>query len=237
MSDYGKQLESALTSFIKDKAETLKNCRSIAIGRDSFMKDEGIAECVLDCTKEIIETDPDFSKIKIEIEDDMVKFENVEINIYLVSPFKITISCSGNSYEKEASERETALCAAFINKSMENYSMYEESEQGLAILLDANCPLCDKVLSAFPSIGVIDNEFVTVTSITLSEPLSESEAEELKRIIDEGYRSEWVDTFKDIISETDAEDFNISLGEYEDMQYMTEEEWNQSQGEGLALQQ
>ena len=67
MSDYGKQLESALTSFIKDKAETLKNCRSIAIGRDSFMKDEGIAECVLDCTKEIIETDPDFSKIKIEI--------------------------------------------------------------------------------------------------------------------------------------------------------------------------
>ncbi len=81
------------------------------------------------------------------------------------------------------------------------------------------------------------NELVGVTTVKLIKPLEEQDMEILKDFITEQYSQEWGKRFYDKGLYYGEDRIYVGFGNADDFQLMTEEEWEQSQDEGLALQQ
>ena len=71
-------------------------------------------------------------------------------------------------------------CEYEINAAIEKYSELEEKHRGLMVYYDANSPVNEKVVSAFPSVEVRNGELVGVLTCQITEPLTESEMAEFK---------------------------------------------------------
>ena len=71
-------------------------------------------------------------------------------------------------------------CEDEINEAIEKYSEPEEKHRGLMVYYDANSPVNEKVVSAFPSVEVRNGELVGVLTCQITEPLTESEMSEFK---------------------------------------------------------
>lgn len=72
-------------------------------------------------------------------------------------------------------------CEDEINAAIEKYSEPKEKHRGLMVYYDADSPVNEKVVSAFPSVEVRNGELVGVLTCRLTEPLTDSEMVELKR--------------------------------------------------------
>ena len=71
-------------------------------------------------------------------------------------------------------------CEDEINTAIQKYSEPEEKHRGLMVYYDANSPVNEKVVSAFPSVEVKNGELVGVLTCRLTEPLAEREMAEFK---------------------------------------------------------
>ena len=72
-------------------------------------------------------------------------------------------------------------CEDEINAAIEKYSESNEKHRGLMVYYDADSPINEKVVSAFPSVEVRNGELAGVLTCRLTEPLTDSEMVELKR--------------------------------------------------------
>ena len=71
-------------------------------------------------------------------------------------------------------------CGDELNAAIEKYSEPEEKHRGLMVYYDANSPVNEKVVSAFPSVEVRNGGLVGVLTCQITEPLTESEMAEFK---------------------------------------------------------
>ncbi len=71
-------------------------------------------------------------------------------------------------------------CEDEINAAIEKYSELEEKHRGLMVYYDANSPVNEKVVSAFPSVEVRNGELVGVLTCRLTELLTDSEMKEFQ---------------------------------------------------------
>ena len=71
-------------------------------------------------------------------------------------------------------------CEDEINTAIQKYSEPEEKHRGLMIYYDANSPVNEKVVSAFPSVEVRNGELVGVLTCQVTEPLTDSEMAEFQ---------------------------------------------------------
>ena len=71
-------------------------------------------------------------------------------------------------------------CEDEINAAIEKYAEPDEKHRGLMVYYDANSPVNEKVVSAFPSVEVRNGELVGVLTCRLTEPLTESEMAEFQ---------------------------------------------------------
>ncbi len=71
-------------------------------------------------------------------------------------------------------------CEDEINAAIEKYSEPEEKHRGLMVYYDANSPVNEKVVSAFPSVEVRNGELTGVLTCQITEPLTDSEMTEFQ---------------------------------------------------------
>ena len=71
-------------------------------------------------------------------------------------------------------------CEDEINAAIQKYSEPEEEHRGLMVYYDANSPVNEKVVSAFPSVEVRNGELVGVLTCQVTEPLTDAEMAEFK---------------------------------------------------------
>ena len=71
-------------------------------------------------------------------------------------------------------------CEDEINAAIQKYSEPNEKYRGLMVYYDANSPVNEKVVSAFPSVEVRNGELVGVLTCQITEPLTDSEMAEFQ---------------------------------------------------------
>ena len=71
-------------------------------------------------------------------------------------------------------------CEDEINTAIQKYSEPDEKHRGLMVYYDANSPVNEKVVSAFPSVEVRNGELVGVLTCQITEPLTDSEMTEFQ---------------------------------------------------------
>ncbi len=71
-------------------------------------------------------------------------------------------------------------CEDEINDAIEKYAELDEKHRGLMVYYDANSPVNEKVVSAFPSVEVRNGELVGVLTCQITEPLTNSEMAEFQ---------------------------------------------------------
>ena len=71
-------------------------------------------------------------------------------------------------------------CEDEINAAIEKYAEPDEKHRGLMVYYDANSPVNEKFVSAFPSVEVRNGELVGVLTCRLTEPLTDSEMKEFQ---------------------------------------------------------
>ena len=71
-------------------------------------------------------------------------------------------------------------CEDEINAAIEKYAEPDEKHRGLMVYYDANSPVNEKVVSAFPSVEVRNGELVGVLTCQVTEPLTDAEMAEFK---------------------------------------------------------
>ena len=95
-------------------------------------------------------------------------------------------------------------CEDEINAAIEKYSEPDEKHRGLMVYYDANSPVNEKVVSAFPSVEVRNGELVGVLTCRLTEPLTESEMAEFQDWWSGQASDGWAEGFEQREIKTDA---------------------------------
>ena len=71
-------------------------------------------------------------------------------------------------------------CADEINEFIQEFSLPEEERRGLIAYYDKETSVCEKVYSAFPSVGEVNGELMGIFDCQISGELTDSELEELR---------------------------------------------------------
>ena len=71
-------------------------------------------------------------------------------------------------------------CADEINEFIQEFSLPEEERRGLMAYYDKETSVCEKVYSAFPSVGEVNGELMGIFDCQISGELTDSELEELR---------------------------------------------------------
>ena len=95
-------------------------------------------------------------------------------------------------------------CEDEINASIEKYAEPDEKHRGLMVYYDANSPVNEKVVSAFPSVEVRNGELVGVLTCRLTEPLTDSEMAEFQKWWTGQCSDGWSEGFEQREIKTDA---------------------------------
>ena len=95
-------------------------------------------------------------------------------------------------------------CEDEINAAIEKYSEPDEKHRGLMVYYDANSPVNEKVVSAFPSVEVRNGELVGVLTCQITEPLTDSEMAEFQDWWSGQASDGWAEGFEQREIKTDA---------------------------------
>ncbi len=71
-------------------------------------------------------------------------------------------------------------CADEINEFIQEFSLPEEERRGLMAYYDKETSVCEKVYSAFPSVGEVNGELMGIFDCQISGELTDNELEELR---------------------------------------------------------
>ncbi len=201
---------------------------------DAVVDTPYIQECLLDLARGIIGQHPEFSDIKLTEKDRIVTIAGDKYDtLRLISPLRVDTE---RLIIKVAVEPQDAL----KYEQLINNEIDADITMSIHFGLMENClerSLCDKIYSAIPSVEVINGELVGVTTVKLTEPLDDQDMEMLKEFVTEQYSQEWGKRFYEKGLYYGDDRIYVGFGNADDYQIMTEEEWEQSQDEGLALQQ
>ncbi len=95
-------------------------------------------------------------------------------------------------------------CEDEINAAIEKYAEPDEKHRGLMVYYDANSPVNEKVVSAFPSVEVRNGELVGVLTCQITEPLTDSEMAEFHDWWSGQASDGWAEGFEQREIKTDA---------------------------------
>lgn len=201
---------------------------------DAVFNTPEIQEGLLDVAREIIAEHAEFADIQLTENDHIVTIDGDKYDtLRFISPLRVDTDCL---IIKTAVEPEDALkYATFINNELDadimlsvHYGLMEHC---------SDKALVDKIYSVFPSVEKINGELVGVTEVKLTKPLDEQDMDKLKAFITGQYSQEWGKRFYDNGLYYGDDRIYVGFGNADDFQLIPEEDWDQSQGEGLALQQ
>ena len=195
MSD--NKLETAVANALNDIIEDMKGADDYCISYEQFMSDPGIAECVIDCAKQLTQSRPEFAGLTINSGNGFVAFGQEELKtVRLISPLNITAYDPEYGDDEYISVRHCAQYANAVNGAIKAYAMDEERERGLMHWYDKPTSISSKVYSAFPSVEVIDGELKGVTTLRVRGELDNHELHELRDYLTGQYSDGWGEGFE-----------------------------------------
>ncbi|MBO6229417.1 MAG: hypothetical protein J6O50_02540 [Ruminiclostridium sp.] len=195
MSD--NKLETAVANALGDIIEEMKGADDYCLSYEQFMSDPGIAECVIDCAKQLTQSRPEFAGLTINSGNGFVAFGQEELKtVRLISPLKVSINEPEYDDQYDLSARQAVEYADLINGRIAAYIMDEERERGLMHWYDKPTSISSKVYSAFPSVEVIDGELKGVTTLRVRGELDNHELHELREYLTGQYSDGWGEGFE-----------------------------------------
>ncbi|MBR5091678.1 MAG: hypothetical protein IK093_19830 [Ruminiclostridium sp.] len=229
-----KNLKDAIgtrLSFLIPESQAEPNYR---IPIDAVFGTERVQECLMDIAREAIDERPGFSGVTLTENDGIVTIDSPKYDsLRFISPLRVDI---------EPYTADRMLDPFEAAKHLESINFALEDDRGLSVHIGLmekcdDIDLREKVYEAFPRAAVINGELVAVTDVKITTQLNDEDMEKLKTFIAEQYVYNWGQEFyRNGVMSGDERIF-VDFGNAYDPQIMTEEEWEQSQGEGLALQQ
>ena len=187
------KLETAVAERLIDIIEEMKGADDYCLSYEQFMSGEKIAECVIDCAKQLTQSRPEFSGLTIDLDNGFVEFGQTELKtVRLISPLKISINEPEYDDQYDLSARQATEYADLINGRIAAYIMDEERERGLMHWYDKPTSISSKVYSAFPSVEVIDGELKGVTTLRVRGELDNHELHELRDYLTGQYSDGYV---------------------------------------------
>ena len=234
LSETSEKLYAALEKNLDFLAAESRAEPNYRIPIDAVFDTPEIDECLLELAGEILKEQTEFADIRLSCNDRIITIDGDKYDtLRFVSPLRVD---TDRLIIKTAVEPEDALkYATFINNELDADMMLSIHYGLMEHCSDRT--LIDKVYSVFPTVEEMNGELVGVTEVKLTKPLDERDIEALKDFITEQYSQEWGKRFYDKGLYYGEDRIYVGFGNADDFQLMTEEEWEQSQDEGLALQQ
>ena len=188
-----KTLETAVAGRLADIIEEMKGADDYCISYEQFMSDSSIAECVIDCAKQLTQSRPEFSGLTIDLGNGFVEFGQTELKtVRLISPLKVKTYDQDSGCDDSLSMTHAACYRHYINNAISEYMMDEERERGLMNWYDGAIALNNKVYSAFPSVEVIDRKLMGVTTLRIRGELTNEEQKALNDYLTGQYSDGYV---------------------------------------------
>ena len=234
LSEVSEKLYAALEKNLDFLAAESRAEPNYRIPIDAVFDTPEIDECLLELAGKLLKEQTEFSDIRLSCNDRIITIDGDKYDtLRFISPLRVDTDLL---VTLAPAEPEKALeYAAFINNEIDADMMLSIHYGLMEHCSDRT--LIDKVYSVFPSVEKMNGELVGVTTVKLIKPLDERDMEALKNFVTEQYSQEWGIRFYDKGLYYGDERIHIGFGNADDFQLMTEEEWEQSQDEGLALQQ
>lgn len=195
MSD--NKLENAVAIRLNEIIEEMKGANDYCLSYEQFMSDSKIAECVIDCAKQLTQNRLEFAGLTIDSGNGFVEFGQTELKtVRLISPLQITTYDQDSGYDESLSMTHAACYRHYINNAISEYMMDEKRERGLMHWYDKPTSISNKVYSAFPSVEVIDGELNGVTTLRVRGELDNNELRELRNYLTGQYSDGWGEGFE-----------------------------------------
>ena len=239
----GQQIRTS-TAYEKLKEEIAGNLSSLIahsgaepeymVSYDSLFGTPAINKKLLQLAREVIAESPGFAGTALNEKEGMVEIDGRKFDtLRFISPVYVEIDDFVLSFAADPAE--STKYARSINSVIQNEGNLCE----LFGLMDRceDLSLSADIYSASPSVEVINGELVGVTTVKVMNPLDSEKLEKLKEYIGWQYSEDWGMQFFNKAIYSGEDRIHVDFGNIHDPQIMTEEEWNQSQGESLALQQ
>lgn len=225
-TDNRVSFESAVADRLADIIEEMKGSEDYCLSYEQFMSDERIAECIIDCAKQLTQSRPEFAGLTIDMGNGFVEFGQEELKtVRLISPLRIT------TYDEESCEDETlsathaAMYKYHINSAISEYMMDEERERGLMHWRDESDSVNNKVYSAFPSVEVIDGKLTGVTTLRVRGELNDDQYQALRDYLIGQYADGWGEGFEQreiSTGDCDCPEICVSFWNSQDFEFTVE---------------
>lgn len=234
LSEVSEKLYAALEKNLDFLAAESRAEPNYRIPIDAVFDTPEIDECLLELAGELLKEQTEFADIRLSCNDRIITIDGDKYDtLRFISPLRVDTDLLVTLAPVEP---EKALeYATFINNELDADMMLSIHYGLMEHCSDRT--LIDKVYSVFPSAREMNGELVGVTEVKLTKPLDEQDMETLKDFITEQYSQEWGKRFYDKGLYYGEDKIYVGFGNADDFQLMTEEEWDQSQDEGLAMQQ
>jgi len=201
---------------------------------DALFSTPEINKSLFNLARELIAQEPNYADISLTENDNIITIGgNKYDTLRFISPLRVDTDLLVTLTPVEPEE--ALKYATFINNELDADIMLSVHFGLMEHCSDKT--LIDKVYSVFPSTREMNGELVGVTEVKLIKPLDEQDMDKLKSFITEQYSQEWGKRFYDKGLYYGDDRIYVGFGNADDFQLMTEEEWNQSQDECIAMQQ
>ena len=228
------KLETAVAGRLADIIDEMKGANDYCLSYEQFMSDEKIAECVIDCAKQLTQSRPEFSGLSIDLGNGFVEFGQAELKtVRLISPLRITTYDEDYGNDESLSMTHAACYRHYINSAISEYMMDEEKERGLMNWYDRSDSINNKVYSAFPSVEKIDGKLMGVTTLRVRGELTNEEQNALNNYLSGQYSDGWGEGFEQREIETgdrDCPEIYVSFWNPEDFELTVENAPQPEQG-------
>lgn len=124
----------------------------------------------------------EYMPLCVDFQPDLVIQPKPLQTMRLISPLKIvTVPENYGDYEEMIEPAQAVSCKDAITRFMQSYVDENERERGLMVYYDENSPVSEKIVSAVPSVEVIDGVLKGVLTCRIAEPLNDLEMAEFRR--------------------------------------------------------
>ncbi|MBR1831480.1 MAG: hypothetical protein IJ784_03495 [Ruminiclostridium sp.] len=234
LTEVSEKLYSALEKNLDFLVAESRSEPHYRIPIDAVFDTPEINECLLELAGELLKEQAEFADIKLSCNDKIVTIDGDKYEtLRFISPLCVDLECV--EYKETPELKAVTDYAEYIRAALEEDHISSQS-RGLMVLCNDKS-LKEKVYSIQPDAEVINGELVAVTTVKLIDTLTEEDAEKLKKFLSWEYLHNWGEEFQKTPIDTGGEMITADFGNNGKLQFMTEEEWEQSQDEGLVMQQ
>ncbi len=226
--DNKNTLETAVAGRLADIIDEMKGANDYCLSYEQFMSDEKIAECVIDCAKQLTQSRPEFESLTIDSGNGFVEFGQAKLKtVRLISPLRVTTYDQDSGSDENLSMTHAACYRHYINSAISEYMEDEEKERGLMHWYGENDSLNNKVYSAFPSVEVIDRKLTGVTTLRVHGELTNEEQNALNEYLIGQYADGWGEGFEQqeiSTGDRDCPEIYVSFWNSEEFEFTVEDE-------------